>query len=65
MAAKIERLMTTAAFARELGVTPAAVRRWVRDGVISPRQTTSGTGVYRDEDVRAARAYQNRRATAA
>lgn len=65
MATKSEKFLTTGAFARELGVTPCAVRRWVRVGIITPHRTTTGTSVFREADLRAALAYQGRRRRAA
>ena len=62
MTAKSERLLTTAALAREIGVCPDTIRLWVRRGVLAPRKTTAGTSVFTDADLRAARQYVARRA---
>ena len=64
MTTKSETFLTTGAFARELGVTTCAVRRWVRVGIVTPHRTTTGTSVFREADIRTARAYQARRRAA-
>ena len=40
------KLLTTGEVARALGVTPATVARWARDGWITPATVTAG-GHYR------------------
>jgi excisionase family DNA binding protein len=40
------KLLTTGEVAREMGVTPATVARWARDGWITPAKVTAG-GHYR------------------
>jgi excisionase family DNA binding protein len=57
------RLVTTGEAARELGVTPVTLQRWVHAGLVTPTETTAG-GHFRwnietlREQVRASREQQ-------
>lgn len=59
---KVEKLYTTGALAREIGVAAETLRLWQRRGIITPRKTTNGTAVYDEADRR--RALAHRRGTA-
>lgn len=58
---KSEKLYTTGALAREIGVAAETLRLWQRRGIITPRKTTNGTAVYDEADRRAAQAYRQSR----
>jgi len=52
-----DNILTSGDVARRLGVTPAAVRQWVRNGRIVPaRSTTSGIHLFGTDEVERLRA---------
>jgi DNA-binding transcriptional MerR regulator len=55
---KSEKLYTTGALAREIGVAAETLRLWQRKGILAPRKTTNGTAVYDETDRRRALAHR-------
>jgi MerR family transcriptional regulator/heat shock protein HspR len=46
-----DRYMTTAQAAKRLGIHPQTLRRWERDGVISPAMRRRGLRIFTSEDL--------------
>ena len=54
-------MMSSGAFARELGVSVSVLRLWEQRGLVSPRRTPGGWRVYSDTDVKRLQALLQKR----